>query len=407
MSFLDSIGRGLTSTMGSMIPGMGALGSLMGSGGNRSGGALSGFGGGNNGNGLFDMFSSIAKPLAPMLGTLGKVAGTYFGGPAGGMAGGMLGDMAGQYFGGQQQGQQEPQQFGPQQSYGNQFGTGMGNALNQGFNQYMPQQLQGQTFGNAGGALGDYFGQQFGHPNAGRAIGNMLNPYLQNSIPQSLRGETMGNFGGYLGQQAGQQFDQGAQRYGFSPTMGRGGYGGGYGGGQQNNPALPAPSYQAPSYGGGQDDYSGAPEAPPFGPMQGQGYSAPQAPRFNQGNAYGGGQQSDARSNMLSQIRGYSRPAPAQGGGYGGGYGGAPEAPPIGDAGRYAPGSNRFEMRSSAHPGPSGNMFDELRQRNGGGMMGLRPAQTRASNAYPRDLSESDFMSRMAARRGVIEPGRY
>jgi len=214
---------------------------------------------------------------------------------------------------------------------------------------------------------------------------------------------------------------------------------GGYGG-QQQSYGQP-PSYeQSQSYGGGQEDYSGAPQAPEAPPLGDLGnYNPGRAPQFNQGGGgYGGGQQqpqmrqqqyggqqSPDRSNMLSQIRGYQRTPAAQGGG---GYGGqqqmqpqsygAPEAPPLGDLANYSPsrnsapvmsgqggGSNRFGMSSSAHPA-RGNMFDEIRGRGGEGRMGLRPAQTRASSAYPRNESD-DFMGRMMAqRRNAIEPSR-
>lgn len=191
----------------------GPLTSLLGGGNtSSSGGSRGSVQNSNPLNSIFQTFSPIIKPLA---GAAGTALGTYFGGPLGGMLGGTLGDTVGSMFGGNeqqkpQQGQQ-PQQFGPQQSYGNQFGTAMGNAMNQGFNQYIPQELQGQNFSNMGGALGGYLGGQFGHPNAGAAIGGLFNPYIQQRIPESMRNERIGNFGGYLGQQAGQGFDQAMQ----------------------------------------------------------------------------------------------------------------------------------------------------------------------------------------------------
>lgn len=434
-SMLGNLGKSFLGAGGGNM-----LGSLFGGG----GGGGSSYGGGSSGGGLGSFLGGLGKTFAPLMGTAGTALGTMFGGPAGGMLGGTLGNMASSMFGGNdQQGQQQQgqQQYGPQQSFGNQMGTQFGNAMNQGINRYMPQQLQGQTFGNMGGAVGNYLGSKFGHPNAGQAIGNMLNPYIQQAMPQGMRDQQMGNLGGYMGQQMGQRFDQGIQSRGFNPSMG-----GGYNPYQQQQQSYgQPPSYeqsqsygQQPSFGDGQEDYGvpQAPEAPPLGDlanynpgqMQGQRYNAPPAPQFNQGGGgYGGGNQfppqSDARSNMLSQIRARGQQQPRANVGYGGGYGGAPqapEAPPLGDLANYNPGSapvmggqgqggggNRFRMASSMHPASNrGNMFDELRSRGGQGRMGLRPAQTRESSAYPRSGND-DLMARMMAqRRGAIEPGR-
>lgn len=487
------------------------LSGLMGGGGGSGGSSSGGGSGGGFGSGISNALGGIFKTFAPLAGTAGTALGTYFGGPLGGMLGGSLGNAVGNMFGGgsQQQGQQQQgqqgqqmQQYGPQQSYGNQMGTSIGNAMNQGFNQFIPQQLQGQTFGNMGGALGGYLGGQFGHPNAGKMIGEMANPYIQQYMPQGMRDQQMGNFGGYLGQQAGQRFDQGMQNRGFNPSMG-----GGFGGGQQ--------PYEAPganSFGGNEEQVYGGPTAPPLqldqrgwpvsqgnsysGGNEEQAYGGPPAPPFDLGQRNGGSPsrsgfppQSDARSNMLGEIRNFRRPAsaPSQGNSYGnipeappfdgGGYGNIPEAPPFGGGGgygggsqfpqqapsrqnllseirnfrrpggaptqgngysspqsypqgipeappfdqslRYSPGSaptmnvpgirsgTRLGLGSSMPSGGSGNIFDEIKRRGGQGHMGLRPTQTRASSAYPRD-SSNDLMARMMAqRRGAIEPSDF
>ena len=232
------------------------------------------------GNGIWGGIKDVGHAVAPMLGTLGGLAGTALGGPMGGMMGGSLGNMVGGLFGGGgggggggQQQQQQPMdmsQFG--QQMGGQMGGWMQNQMNpymQGmggntpFNQMAPQygQGMGQRFGNwMNNQLSPYFGNmdlgnRFGQ--YGQQAGNWFNNQFENALPQSMQGM------GYSSPSS--MFRDAGER------------GGRYmGGGEGYIPVAPqAP--QAPEF--TQGGYYGVPQAP----------QAPQAPEFPRGGYYGRG----------------------------------------------------------------------------------------------------------------------